>query len=1035
MKKIYNKLFLLLFLLPFTLLAQSTLDGTVVDQKTKQPIPGVNVLVQGATGGTQTDFDGKFKLSNVKKGDKVVFSYIGYKNQTISFNNQNALFISLVEDSNELKEVVVQTGYGSVKKKDATGSVALVTSKDFNRGAIISTDQLLTGKVAGVRITSNGGQPDSAPNIRIRGGSSLNASNNPLIIIDGVPISDQAPAGVNNPLTLINPNDVESFSILKDASATAIYGIRASNGVILITTKKGTVGKPEFTFSSTTSISKISRKLDVMNSYQFVDFIKQYYPKQTDLLGIDDPNVVDNLTTLIDESVDNPLTPQIEGRLIYNTDWQNEIFRTAISTDNFFSARANIGKKIPFRASFGYNKTEGVVKTSDYERLSYSFKITPKLLKDNLKIDLNAKGSYTDKNNIDEDGAIGSVVSMDPTKPVYDPFGNNKFGGYYQATALNGNYNFKTGSSNPLAILEQRSRPERILRFLGNIEFDYSLPFIKGLRANVNLGLDASQARIREFYSDNSVNTYTFNQTNPNAQTNYLFNPGLNYSEDQTSTNTTADTYLAYSKGLQGALKKFDVQLGYSYQNFKVDGIKENFRNDPVSGIRVPNINDNNLNNRYYSPLNLQAFFGRTNFDILNKYLFTATLRADATSLFVKENRWSVFPAVGAAWKLKSESFLKNVEAINELKLRLGWGKTGQSTISDNYFPSQLLFEPGNQNSQYLSGVIIYSPKDYNPNLTWEKTTTINAGLDFEILKKGLLSGSFDYYTRKTTDLISKVQFEAGSTASGVFFKNIGSMDSNGFEANLTVKPLQNENLNLSFSGNVGYNKSNIVELKGFTSQSDSDSGIGQTGNPLAYNTVGYQPYEAYVFEQIYDSNGQPIVGAFKDLNGDNVINNDDKYYKPLRPNWTYGFNTSINYKNWDFVVNFRGQVGGQIYNKKRVDNGNISGALSQDGNSFNNVLNFYSGAANPSFLNFNNNLPYSDYLLEDASFLRCDNLSLSYKLAKFVENANLRLSGSVNNLFIVTKYSGQDPENISGIDRNFYPRPKIYSVTLTLNF
>lgn len=1026
MKTIYKKLLLLLVILPFSVLAQSSLSGVVTDKTTKQPLPGVNVVIQGSSTGTQTDFDGKFQLPKLKAGDKILVSYIGYKNEIITYNSQKEVTIELEEESNQLQEVVVQVGYGSVKKKDATGSISLITAKDFNKGAILSTDQLLVGKAAGVRITNDGGSPDSAPNIRIRGGASLNASNSPLIIIDGVPIGDLNPAGVSNPFTLINPNDIESFSILKDASATAIYGIRASNGVILITTKKGTSGKPEFTFSSTTSISKISRKVDVLDGDEMVRFIKQYHSDKTNLLGIDDPN------TLIS---DNPNTEQIEGRILYNTDWQDQIYRTAVSSDNFFSARANLLGKIPFRASIGYNKTEGLIKTSDYERLSYSFRITPKILNDNLKIDINAKGSHVEKNSIDEDGAINNSLSADPTKPVYDPYGNNLFGQYYQETALNGTRNLIIGSWNPLALLYQRTKPEIVDRILGNVEFDYNLPFIlKGLRANANFGLDASKSKIREYFSDNSIATYKFNEgTDPN--TNYLFNPGYNFGENQTSTNTNADVYLAYAKSMDGFITKFDAQVGYSYQNFKTDGNKENFRYDNQTGLRVADINPLNPNGRYYSPLNLQAFFGRTNFDILNKYLFTGTIRYDGSSLFTEENRWSLFPAIGVAWKIKNESFLENVQTIGDLKLRLGWGKTGQASIKDKFFPSRLLFEPGNQNSQYLPGAIIYSPKDYNPDLTWEKTTTINAGIDFELFKKGFLSGSLDLYTRKTTDLISRVQFDANSTAAGVFEKNIGSMNSNGIELSLTAKVIQTEKTNMSFGGNIAYTHAEVAELKGFTEQADTDTSIGGTGQYLVYNAVGYQPYAAWVLEQVYDINGQPIIGAYKDLNGDGEITNKDKYFKALRPNWTFGFNTNFNYENFDFTANFRGQIGGQIYNRKRANNGSIESVIPQNANSITNALNFYTGAANPNIINYNGDLQFSDYFLEDASFLRCDNISIGYKIPNFIKEASLRFSGSINNLFLITKYSGQDPENNSAIDNKFYPRPRVYSFGLTLNF
>ena len=1026
MKTIYRKLLFLLLLLPFFAIAQNKVEGMVVDNATGLPIPGVNVKIEGSSTGASTGFDGKFQLTNVKPTDVLSISYMGYSTRTITVGSQSSLTIKLQEDSNQLKEVVVQVGYGSVKKKDATGAVEIITAKDFNKGAVVSVDQLLSGKAAGVRITNNGGQPDAAPNIRIRGGASLSASNDPLIIIDGVPISNENPAGVSNPLSLVNPNDVESFSILKDASATAIYGVRASNGVIIITTKKGTAGAPQFNYSATVSVGNVDKNINVMNSQEFVKFIKEFHPTRTNGLGIDDPS-----NTLVDDLS----TPEIEGRLLTDTNWQDQIYRTSISTDHNFSARANLYKKIPFRASFGYNNTQGLVKTNDYKRYSYSLKMTPKFLEDNLKVDFNAKGTYVDKNAVDDGGAIAGAVAMDPTKPVYDQ--NSIFGGYYQETLLNGGRNQIEGATNPLAILEQRTRPERALRFLGNIEFDYKLPFLRDLRAVVNLGLDASQAKIKEIYSDNSIATYRFNQGTDPA-TNYVFNPGVNYVENQTSTNQTMDAYLVYSKNLTGFVTKVDAQSGYTYQNFVTDGNKEIYRYNDTTGLREEVINPNNPNNRYYSPLNLQAYFARANVDLLDKYLFTATFRADASSLFQEDQRWGYFPAVGAAWKIKEESFLKNSNFVQNLKLRLGWGKTGQQNITSSagYFPSRPLFQLGDVNSQYLPGVNTYSAKAFNPDITWEKTDNYNAGLDFEFFNRSILSGNFDVYKRTTKDLLAVVPVAPGQGLSSTFIDNIGSIDSKGFELNLDVKVIQTDSFNFNLGGNVAYNYSEVTDLEGISAVQATESGLPTgTGLFLANHAVGQQPYSAWVFQQIYDANGQPIPNAFRDLNGDSKIDNDDRYYRALRPNWTYGFNTTFTYKNWDLTANFRGQIGGQVYNSRLTTTGFTDRAIQGTSNALNNVLNFYDGTANPLFKDFNGNSTFSDYLLEDATFLRLDNVTIGYKFAKFINSSSLKVYGSVNNAFIATKYSGQDPENFNAIDNNFYPRPRTFTFGLSLDF
>ena len=801
MKTIYKKLLFLFLVLPFSVLAQSTISGVVVDKKSNQPLPGVNVTVQGAKQSTSTDFDGKFQLASLKSGDKIVFTFVGYETATVTYSGQKTVTVSLDESANQLQEVVVQVGYGTVKKKDATGSVTTVTAKDFNKGAIVSADQLLAGKVAGVRITTNGGQPDSAPNIRIRGGASLSASNNPLIVIDGIPIDSNSPAGVSNPLTLINPNDIDSFTVLKDASATAIYGSRASNGVIIITTKKGTSGDIKFNYTANFTGGKIGKKIKVMDGPTFVKFIQEYHPTYTNLLGVDDPN--SSLT-------DDLATPQIEGRILSNTDWQDQILRNSFSTDHAFSARANLFGNIPFRASLGYNKTEGLVKTNDYQRVTMSVKLTPTYWNDHLKLDINAKGISTRKNSIDEGGALGGSVYMDPTKPVYDSSPDNRFGGYYQNTRLNGGRDILDGSWNPLAVLEQRSRPERVYRFLGNAEIDYKVHFLPELRFVNNFGLDASRAVIEESYSDNSIATYRFNQGTDHL-TNYVFNPGVNYFEAQRITNTTWDSYLMYAKNLNGTIKKFDIQGGYSYQNFKNDGHKDLYQYNNDTGIRELVINVNNPTNRYYNVLNLQSFFGRTNIDIASKYLLTISFRADGSSLFRKDKRWGYFPAAALAWKLKDESFLKNVSLVNDAKIRIGYGKTGQQNITDavGFYPSTPLFAVGSNSSQYLNGTNLYSAIAFNPDLTWEKTSTYNLGIDFDLFKDSFLSGSFDIYKRKTTDLLAKVALPPGQGLSDSFIKNVGSTEGKGFELNLNIRPIKTDDVSLEFNTNLAYNNCN----------------------------------------------------------------------------------------------------------------------------------------------------------------------------------------------------------------------------------
>ncbi|HEX8563631.1 MAG TPA: SusC/RagA family TonB-linked outer membrane protein [Flavobacterium sp.] len=1024
MKTIYNKLLLLLLLLPFGVLAQNTVTGRVLEKSTGLPLPGANVVVQGTSNGTSTDLDGNFRLANVKAGDKLVVSFIGYIDTVVNYTGQPSVAVSLETDANQLEEVVVQVGYGTVRRRDVTGSITTVTEREFNRGAIVSVDQLLTGKAAGVRITTSGGNPDAATNIRIRGGASISATNAPLIVIDGVPMAISNPAGVANPLSLVNPNDIESITILKDASATAIYGSRASNGVIIIVSKRGTSGKPQFNYSSYVSAGRVGKKIDMMNGNEFKEFIQQYHPTFTNMLGIDDPGT---------DAVDDLSTEPIEGRILSNTDWQDAILRTSITTDHNFSARANLYGKIPFRASVGYTRAEGLIKTNDFERFSYSFKLNPTVLDNHLRIDLNAKGIVTDKNSVDEAGALGGAVRMDPTKPIYDNSPGNRFGGYYQN--LTPNTFALDGAWNPLAVLEQRDRPERVLRFLGNVEFDYKMHFLPELRAVVNLGIDASRARVRETYANNAIATYQL-ATGADPATDYVSNPGVNYRERQHIANTTMESYLMYAKELNGFISKFDVQAGYSYQNFKNDGNKVNYRYNDDTGLREISFNPANPNNRYYNEMNLQSFFGRTNIDISDRYLLTVSLRADGTSLFMPGKRWGYFPAAALAWKIKSESFLKSVTMVNDMKFRIGAGKTGQQdiTVLSGFYPSIPLFVIGGQNSQYLEGSNLYAALDFNPNLTWEKTTTYNAGIDFDFFKNSFLSGSFDIYQRETTDLLAISPVPPGQALRDQFIDNIGSTESKGFELELNLRPISGDNMNLDFNANIAYNYTGVTDLKGSAGLSDAGSVI-RAQTRLAYYAVGQEAYSAWVFEQLYDTDGNPIVGAYVDRNGDNEINNDDRYYKALRPNWTFGFGLNFNYKNWDFSTSFRGQLGGQMYNQIRQSNGYVEAAIPTNTNSLTNVLDFGSGAADPAFGNIRGNTLFSDYFLEDATFLRCENIVLGYKFEKFVKSSSLRVYGAVNNAFILTKYNGQDPENFNAIDNNFYPRPRMYTFGVSLDF
>lgn len=1025
MKTIYKKLLLLLLVIPLNLFSQGRLDGIITDKTMGQPLPGVNIVVQGTSNGVSSDFDGKYTLTKLKNGDVIVFSYIGFKNYSLTYVGQKISDVVLEEEANTLEEVAV-IGYGTVNKKDATGSVDVVSLKDFNKGPVTSVEQLLVGKAPGVRITNAGGAPDSAPNIRIRGGSSI-SSNNPLIVIDGVPLDVVNAAGNSNPLALVNPSDIESFTILKDASATAIYGSRANNGVIIITTKKGTTGKTEFEFNSNVSIGQVQNQINMMNGPEFAEFIKLNFPTRTYFLGVDDPSTL----PFLNPTEDNPATPQIEGRILSNTDWQKVIYRDAVTVDNFFSARSNLLGVMPLRASIGYSDIQGLVKTNDFERVTASLRLTPQLFDKHLKIDFNAKGLLSEKNAIDGDGVIASALNMNPTLPVYGVMPNNVFNGYYQAqnSQVVNVLGQNVGGTNPLALLEQRRRPENIRKLLGNIEFDYKLHFFPALRAVLNLGIETSRSNIEEVFTENAIQTYT----QVGTTNNFIFNPGTSYRETQNISNKLMDAYLVYEKSYDGFVKKFDVQGGYNYQNFRTDGIKTNYFNNQTTGIREELIDPNNRFNRYFNSYNLQSFFGRSNLDLAGKYLFTATFRADGSSLFQKNKRWGYFPGAAFAWKISEESFLKESKYIKSLKLRLGWGQTGNQDITGivGYYPTSPTFTINQNTSQYLPGFNSYSANAFDPNISWETATTLNAGIDFDLFKDNVISGSVDVFQRKVEDILARVPVSPGQTLANTFIENVGSLEGRGVETSLTVRPIQSDSWNVELNGNVAFVYNEVTDLKGKTSVPADNSGLPvSTGLRLANNIVGSQPYSAYVFQQLYDASGNPIQGVYVDRNNDNVITEDDKYSTPLTPNWTFGFGTSVTYKDFDFNASFRGQAGGKVYNAREMVAGNTARALPTSNDHLINVL-----SGEKLFTNNIGNVPLSDHFLEDATFVRCEAVSLGYRSTKIIKNGSIRFNISANNLFLITNYSGTDPENFNSIDNNFYPRPRVYSFGVNVNF
>lgn len=999
-----------------------TVTGSVMDA-TGAPLPGVTVAAKNQNIASTTNESGQFSLNVPASTTTLVFTYVGYATQEAAIPSSGEVNISLQLSTGSLSEVVV-IGYGTARRRDLTGSITQITAEDFNKGSITTPEQLIAGKVAGVQITSNGGAPGAGSTIRIRGGASLNASNDPLIVIDGVPIAQGGIAGTANPLALINPNDIESFNILKDASATAIYGSRASNGVIIITTKKGKSGSPKFNFSTSNSISTLPKKADVLTADEFRTYVQaRGTASQIALLGDAD------------------------------TDWQDEIFDNSFTTDNNFSVSGSL-KKLPYRFSIGYLNQDGILKTGNLQRTSAALTLNPNLLNNHLKIDLNLRGSLSQSRFADE-GAIGNAVRFDPTQPVRTA--GKRYGGYYEWLDPNSVTGLKELSPlNPLGLLEQRTDKSDVKRSIGNIQLDYKLHFFPDLRVNVNLGYDISRGEGTIFIPDSAASVYKryFNDATD------TYHSGLNNEYLQERKNTLAEYYLNYVKDVRSINSRFDITAGYSYQNFLTTN--HNARRDdngklyqqPNGGLDTAvstgprwtsfydRTNDGMLVSYPSFPFDepentLISLFGRVNYTLNGKYLLTATLRRDGSSRFAEENRWGLFPSAALAWRIKEESFLKNSNTISDLKLRLGYGVTGQQEGIGlyDYIPRYAI---SNAQAQYQLGNVFYSmyrPAGYNPDLKWEETSTYNVGLDYGLLN-GRISGSLDFYLKKTEDLLSEVDQPAGTNFSNKSVANIGEMENRGVEFTINAQAVKNTDWTIDLGFNATYNKNEITRL---TLNNDPNfpgnlvGGIaGGVGSTIQIHSVGFPRASFYVYQQIYDKDGKPIEGLFEDRNRDGVINNDDLYrYKSPDADVSLGLFGNAIYKKFDASFTMRANLGNYVYNNRFSNTGvqrNIIDPLGYLANGSRNVLETnFTGSGDKYFL--------SDYYMENASFLRMDNLSIGYNAGALAgRNSNLRIGFTVQNLFVVTDYKGLDPE-VFGIDMNFYPRPRNYVLSLNLNF
>lgn len=996
MKQFYlAKSFLLAFfvLISLSVFAQTgSISGKVLDE-TNQPLPGASVSVKGTDRQTSTDANGNFKLTGISSGNvSVVVKYIGYQEMEKSVNATGDVTVSfqLVPASTSLSEVVV-IGYGSQRKKDLTGAVTSITAKDFNKGSIVSPEQLIMGKVAGVSITNNGGAPGAGSTIRIRGGASLSASNDPLYVIDGVPISNSGIAGAANPLSLINPNDIASINILKDASATAIYGSRASNGVILVITKKGTSGKPVLAFNSQFSAGQLVKPVDVLSADQFRTFVNE--------------KANAGLKALLGTS---------------STDWQKEIYQTATTTDNNLSLTGS-AKKVPYRVSVGYLNQNGILKTGNLERTSGALNLSPRLFKDRLKVDLNLKGALNNSRFANE-GAIGSAVSFDPTQPVR--INSNRFGGYYEWMDR---ANLKQlAPRNPLGLLEQRQDNGKAQRSIGNLQLDYSLPFLPELHANLNVGYDISKGTGTIFVPDSAASAY---RRTPDA-----LHGGINNEYKQTQNNKLVEFYLNYVKDIKSIDSRLDVIAGYAYQDFTT-------KNFNFSDFAADNTVVTTQNFPFDQPQNrLLSYYGRVNYSLMNKYLITATVRTDGSSRFNPDTRFSTFPSVAFAWKLKEESFLKNVKAISDLKLRLGYGITGQQEGINNYDYISY-YNLSNNTAQYQLGDTFYNmyrPGGYYYNRKWEQTATTNIGLDFGFADNRV-TGSLDYYFKKTEDLLNAINQPAGTNFSNTIVANVGNMENQGVEFSINTQAVKSQNVNLDFGFNITYNKNTITNLTISPDPNyigNAGGGIsGGTGQTVQINSVGFQRNAFYVYQQVYDQAGKPIDGVFVDRNKDGIFNEKDLYhYKSPDPKVFLGFNSNLTYRKWNAGFSARANLGNYMYNNVYSSTGTTRNILNPIG-----VLN--NGSINVLESGISGNVQpdrsiISDYYVQNASFLRMDNINLGYNFGNVIKNtASLRLSASVQNAFVITEYKGLDPEIGSGIDNNFYPRPRTFVLGLNVNF
>lgn len=1012
-------------LLTVSSFAQTNAVKGHVKDASGEPIMGATITVNGKAVGI-TDMDGNFSV-DAAPGAKITFTYLGMTPQTVkASSNMN---ITLEDDSKALNEVVV-IGYGVAKKSDLTGSVTAIKPDSKNKGVVVNAQDMLTGKVAGVNITSNDGTPGGGAKIRVRGGSSLNASNDPLIVIDGLAMDNDGVKGLSNLLSVVNPQDIESFSVLKDASATAIYGSRGSNGVIIITTKKGRKGqKPTVSYSGSITISEKKNTIDVLNADEFRATVEKLYGKDSEAYSA--------LGTA-------------------NTNWQDLIYRTAISHDHNITV-SGAAKSLPYRVSVGYTDQQGIVKTSDFKRATASLNLNPSFFQDHLTLNLNAKGMYA--RTLYTDGSVVSAaVRMDPTQDPYnftseyhknqlrDKDGNSlldqtlkNYGGYFQWSkkAEYGDntwpftYDSTTQMPNPLSLLDQGSQIAHSRSFIGSADIDYKVHGFEDLRLHATLGADISKGRQSQSFATSCTNALYY---------------GSYGGEEILKRNLSLSAYAQYYKDFN-KIHHFDIMAGYEWQHFWRS------KNNDYVGYYPETNNDASLagTERPHTPYSeksesyLVSFFGRANYTLLDRYFLTATVRDDGSSRF--KEHWAWFPSFAFAWKANEEAFLKNANWLSDLKLRLGYGKTGQQagSIGDYEWIPSYSISTGTNGFYPVTGTgELYRPNNYRPDLKWETTSTYNVGLDWGIMDQRL-SGSVDWYYRKTTDLLNYAPLSSMAGYKNQAWQNIGSLKNTGVEAAITWRAIQTKDWFWTMTYNFTYNKNEITDLNGV---SENGAPVVNTnikvsdgsGAYLQANQVGYAMNSYYVYQQVYDKNGKPIENCVVDRNGDGKINESDKYlYKSPAAPVTMGFSSRLEYKNWDFGFSLRASIGNYVYNNVEQSMSNMN-----TGEWFSNSLKYFSNrmksTVERNWQTYEITSKLSDYYVKNASFLKCDNITLGYSFNNLFKSSGWHgLSGrayaTASNVFTITNYDGLDPEVGDGNDNNLYPRPFSVVVGLSLNF